>query len=644
MRKSTKFFRSCLGVFQGGGCKGVALAGAYQAAVEAGVHLSEVAGASAGSILAALIGAGGDAEYVLEKVSGLNFVDFLSEPERNTKFSTKKLFASFVPNKLISEETKKIYFYNGIYSSANIETWIDARLSELLPGAKRPVRFKDLPIPTYIIATDLLSSNVQVWSNYSSPGDSVAFAVRSSCSMPLFFQPVAKGDNRFIDGGVLSNLPAFVFSKPFRPDNYRPLSNKILAFQLESEYTKPSEWSFRSLVYRLANTVVHGAAEIQKKILDNVYVIPIKTKGVKSTDFDKMNEEKVKQLIADGRDATNSFISNELLSLRKNSTISISFYDEEEIYSAFICLTEKLPQQIYISNEETKWSWKIFPTLLYLKIKGVKITVVVSSKSKGEADEESRRKLLTNMGIEVIELEELPIRGYYLKYSDHEHQDSTIVYSKSTAHYSPLATQYSGVEHSQATQAISHMYQQMLESSNPEQVDFEIELIPVKPNEIYQRLKRGVRQYSGGRIKFDLQDIDLSDILLIDQYTREFKYQQIMRLSAIFNEFGMEEFSPIGVKLLDGSVSIVTPPVFEISGSNYIAVEGNTRSTYYWFNNKKTIKGITVENVNDPLPSVPIRIQNVRIAGRKIPPHQSMNEFDYNQFRPIENAVHQPKE
>lgn len=64
MEINTKFFKTCLGVFQGGGCKGVALAGAYKAAVKAGVHLSEVAGASAGSIIAALVGAGASPEFI----------------------------------------------------------------------------------------------------------------------------------------------------------------------------------------------------------------------------------------------------------------------------------------------------------------------------------------------------------------------------------------------------------------------------------------------------------------------------------------------------------------------------------------------------------------------------------------------------
>jgi predicted acylesterase/phospholipase RssA len=58
MAEQTRFFRTCVGVFQGGGCRGAALAGAYQEAVARGVTFAEVAGTSAGSIVAALIGAG----------------------------------------------------------------------------------------------------------------------------------------------------------------------------------------------------------------------------------------------------------------------------------------------------------------------------------------------------------------------------------------------------------------------------------------------------------------------------------------------------------------------------------------------------------------------------------------------------------
>jgi len=60
MDNRTKNFQNCLGVFQGGGCKGIAFAGAYEEAVNRGVFFSEIVGTSAGSILAAFVGAGAE--------------------------------------------------------------------------------------------------------------------------------------------------------------------------------------------------------------------------------------------------------------------------------------------------------------------------------------------------------------------------------------------------------------------------------------------------------------------------------------------------------------------------------------------------------------------------------------------------------
>ena len=77
--KFTKYFTSCKGVFQGGGCKAIAYIGAYKKAYERGVFFSELAGTSAGSMIAALIAAGAKPEYLERVVKDLDFKDFISE-------------------------------------------------------------------------------------------------------------------------------------------------------------------------------------------------------------------------------------------------------------------------------------------------------------------------------------------------------------------------------------------------------------------------------------------------------------------------------------------------------------------------------------------------------------------------------------
>ena len=75
----TKYFTSCKGVFQGGGCKAIAYIGAYKKAYERGVFFSELAGTSAGSIIASLIAAGAKPNYLEKIVNEINFSDFIKD-------------------------------------------------------------------------------------------------------------------------------------------------------------------------------------------------------------------------------------------------------------------------------------------------------------------------------------------------------------------------------------------------------------------------------------------------------------------------------------------------------------------------------------------------------------------------------------
>src|SRR5437764_92578 len=88
---STRFFKSCFGVFQGGGCRASALAGCYKAAVECGVTFAEVAGTSAGSIVAALVGARAEPAFVITEVGQINFKSFQSPPEHQDPSNSRLL-------------------------------------------------------------------------------------------------------------------------------------------------------------------------------------------------------------------------------------------------------------------------------------------------------------------------------------------------------------------------------------------------------------------------------------------------------------------------------------------------------------------------------------------------------------------------
>jgi predicted acylesterase/phospholipase RssA len=96
-RQTTKYFQNCLGVFQGGGCKGPAYIGAFEEITKRGVSFSSLVGTSVGSIIAALIAAGATPSQlntIIEKMnsflSNVFHINFQSEKFRSI-FSLQSL-------------------------------------------------------------------------------------------------------------------------------------------------------------------------------------------------------------------------------------------------------------------------------------------------------------------------------------------------------------------------------------------------------------------------------------------------------------------------------------------------------------------------------------------------------------------------
>lgn len=161
-------------VFEGGGVKGISLAGAVKAAENAGVEFSRVAGTSSGSIIASVLAAGYRADEIKDIIEETPFHSFLQRaPIFNTKFIGPAL---------------RVLIKKGLYSGEALENWIRDILL-----AKGIFTFSDIPAgKLYIVASDITNGRLLVL-----PDDlrqyginpqtfPVAKAVRMSCSIPYF--------------------------------------------------------------------------------------------------------------------------------------------------------------------------------------------------------------------------------------------------------------------------------------------------------------------------------------------------------------------------------------------------------------------------------------------------------------------------
>lgn len=155
----------------GGGARGFAHVGVLRALEENGLKPSVMAGVSAGAVIAVLYGAGVSLEDM-------------------EKIFAKQSFRTFCELKL---------GHAGFFKIERFKKFI---LKTIGPQFQN---IEDLLYPTYLGATDLDGGHAVAFS--SGP---IGDAMMASCSIPILFQPVKINGVRYVDGGVLRNIPSWV--------------------------------------------------------------------------------------------------------------------------------------------------------------------------------------------------------------------------------------------------------------------------------------------------------------------------------------------------------------------------------------------------------------------------------------------------
>jgi len=287
------------GVFSGGGIRGFALIGAYEEIENRGFQFVRVAGTSAGSIIAALIAAGYTSKEIYQLVDEFDLPKMLDPRKTIIPFSLAKWLL--------------LYWKLGLYKGNELEHWLKEKLA-----AKGLRTFSDLPPQALrVIASDLSNGQMVVLPDdlekYGiSPGTfSIAKAIRMSCSIPYFFEPVKlrtmSGVNVLVDGGVLSNFPIWLFDQ----DNVKKV-RPVLGIKLspsEYEHEKHIITNGIQLFGALFETMkdAHDQRYISKRLVDNIMFI--KAEGISLTEFD-VTVEKKQKLFAIGRDHAKKFLNS----------------------------------------------------------------------------------------------------------------------------------------------------------------------------------------------------------------------------------------------------------------------------------------------------------------------------------------------
>ncbi|MFC0674636.1 patatin-like phospholipase family protein [Brachybacterium hainanense] len=216
-------------VLEGGGVKGIAIAGALEVLEERGYRPCRIAGSSAGAIAGALVSAGVPAPQLVEILRATDFHRFEDGPA----------WTRVLPGRAL-----EILLHQGIHRGDALADWLAEQLQAhgTDPGCGDPhrtfgaLRWSDPDGPGAPAAPELEHRLVVTASDLSAgrlrhlPRDASAYgirpddlrildAVRASVAIPLYFRPVrwpVPGglDAWLVDGGLLSNYPIDVFDAP----------------------------------------------------------------------------------------------------------------------------------------------------------------------------------------------------------------------------------------------------------------------------------------------------------------------------------------------------------------------------------------------------------------------------------------------
>lgn len=237
--------------FSGGGVKGAAHIGVLKALEENNIHVDAVAGTSAGSIVAALYAMG----YTTQEMINL------------FRYFAKGMLRANPGEFVTNVRTGKGLRVEGALSSINIELAMQE-----VAKYKKLKNINELKIPIAIPTVDINTSKKYVFTNYNQEEDyyikdiEIAKAVRASSTYPVVYSPFDYKDFRFVDGGVLDNIPA---------DEVKKLDvDKILTIKFVlNENSKPR--GMYNIAMKCVDTIYEGLSREAIEISDYVLNIDL---------------------------------------------------------------------------------------------------------------------------------------------------------------------------------------------------------------------------------------------------------------------------------------------------------------------------------------------------------------------------------
>jgi NTE family protein len=314
--------KCCDLVFEGGGVKGIALVGALSVLEEQGFHPQNVAGTSAGAIVATLLAAGYTCAELRDIIMKLPFHRFKDKAwEDRIPLLGRSL--SLLKDQGIYEGNFFLEYIRDLLEAKQVRTFRDLIHPDYANSDDLRYRYRVQVVVSDITERRLLVLPKDADKLGINPDDlDVAQAVRMSMSIPVFFEPVrftnpkTGVEHLLVDGGMLSNFPVWLFDCYEGEPEWATFGLMLVEDpdRTLGEAISPPPRRRRSRVLTVID-YLKSLVETMMAAHDRMYIeeanfartINIPTLGVRATDFD-LSQDRAMELFETGRTATQEFL------------------------------------------------------------------------------------------------------------------------------------------------------------------------------------------------------------------------------------------------------------------------------------------------------------------------------------------------
>jgi hypothetical protein len=164
----------------------------------------------------------------------------------------------------------------GLVGTEPVARWLDGLL-RAKAGVNRPVTFGDLDMRLRMVAANLRTGLVHKFGFAGDEQIPVAPAAVASACFPFFFRPVSEGGDMFVDGGLVSNLPVWLFDDE-RDDEashlptfgFRLVNDVLVAQQADAPV------QFAPFVIRMVQTLASGGRSLEERRVEYYHGIDLR--------------------------------------------------------------------------------------------------------------------------------------------------------------------------------------------------------------------------------------------------------------------------------------------------------------------------------------------------------------------------------